>query len=357
MKVLPFLMVKKSKQKVFVGMSGGVDSSVSAFLLQKAGYDVVGVFIKTWHPDFVTCTEVEDRRDAIRVAAKLGIPLFTFDLEREYRDSVGKKFIADYGRGLTPNPDVLCNREIKFGGFWRLAKTRGADFIATGHYAGVSNAGKKYNLSLPKDNEKDQTYFLWTLTEKDLEHVLFPLSGLTKPEVRAIAKREGLFTATKKDSQGVCFLGDVDMKEFLGHYHKTQPGKVLDTRGKIIGSHNGALFFTLGERHGFTIKGGSKVPYFVVAKDVKKNTLTVSPEKLPADFVKTRYEILSANFIGHVPRNCFYRARYREPLKDCVLTKTGKKIFVEFKKPELYSPGQSIVFYDSKNCLGGGIIK
>ncbi len=344
------------RKRVFVGMSGGVDSSVSAFLLQKAGYEVVGVFIKTWHPDFVTCTEVTDRRDAIRVAAKLGIPLLTLDLEREYRDHVGKKFIAEYGRGLTPNPDVLCNREIKFGGFWHFAKTHGADFIATGHYASMTNVGKKYSLSIPADIEKDQTYFLWTLTEQDLSHVLFPLAHLTKTEVRAIAKREGLSTATKKDSQGVCFLGDVDMKEFLAHYHKEKKGKVLDEKGKVVGHHNGALFFTLGERRGFTITHGNGKPYYVVAKDMKKNTITVSSEKISSDFAKTRYEILGANFINSIPTKCFYRARYREVLKNCTVTKKGKKIFVEFEKPELYSPGQSIVFYDSKNCLGGGVI-
>ncbi len=400
-----------NKKTVFVGISGGVDSAVSAALLKRQGYEVVGVFIRTWHPDFLECTEEEERRDAIRVAARLDIPFLTFDFEKEYKKAVADYMIREYKAGRTPNPDVMCNREIKFGVFLKKALAMGADFVATGHYAintkchekspdifllknssglapSRSVASFRGTSCLLKGNDptKDQSYFLWTLKQDQLKRILFPIGNLKKTEVRKLAKKFNLPVAEKKDSQGICFLGAVDLKDFLKHYIRTKKGKVLNETGEEIGYHDGVIFYTLGERHGFTVtkKNPTDGAYYVVAKDVKKNILYVSSDKnslqkSPDIFLlknSSRFALSSrstvsfkesfrlflnnTNWILGIPKiDKVYTAqiRYHGELLHCtVKSKDKNKAEIRFKKPVLAASGQSCVIYDKKVCLGGGII-
>lgn len=357
------------KERVFVGMSGGVDSSVSAALLKRAGYDVTGVFIKVWQPDWIECDWRAERLDAMRAAAHLDIPFATVDLEREYKEGVIDYMIREYAAGRTPNPDVMCNREVKFGAFWRWAKAQGADYIATGHYAqNKATKGGLQRLIVSKDLNKDQTYFLWTLRQDDLAHIIFPVGDMTKDEVRAAARRFGLPNADKKDSQGLCFIGKVDVKGFLARYIDAQPGKVLDETGREIGAHPGALLFTIGERHGFTISGEAKTPadqpLYVVGKDAAANTITVSATKGGGagkrDLLTAR--LSSISWIGIAPQPgeaILARSRYREELQRCELVEGGST--VRFADPQAtLAPGQSLVLYrpcsDGMECLGGGVI-
>ncbi|MFC1802234.1 tRNA 2-thiouridine(34) synthase MnmA, partial [Patescibacteria group bacterium] len=245
--------VKNKSKKVFVGMSGGVDSSVSAVLLKKQGYNVVGCFIKTWHPDFLPCTWKEDRLDAMRVCAFLEIPFIDIDLEKEYKEEVFQYMVSEYREGRTPNPDVMCNKKIKFGGFFKKAMSLGADFVATGHYARNVLRGGKQNLMKGVDNNKDQTYFLWTLTQEKLEKIIFPIGHLEKKEVRKLAKKFNLPTAEKKESQGLCFVGKIEMKDFLKRFLEEKKGDVLNEKGEVVGWHEGAQYYTIGQRHGFII--------------------------------------------------------------------------------------------------------
>ena len=368
-------------QKVFVGISGGVDSAVSASLLKKAGYDVTGIYIKVWQPDWISCTWKEERRDAMRVAAHLKIPFVTLDLEKEYKHGVIDYMIAEYAAGRTPNPDVMCNREVKFGAFWKWAQAQGADFVATGHYAQVKENGNSWTFSLlvGLDKNKDQSYFLWTLNQKDLEHVLFPIGHLEKPEVRALAKRFGLPNADKKDSQGLCFIGKVDIKEFLQHYltKETQvsksgigQGDVLNIKGEKIGTHPGALFFTLGERHGFTIvqKSTNDSRYYVIAKDMKRNTITVDAAYTgQLDANKKQVIITNVNWSNITPpkgAQVQVRTRYRQPLINARISSTGAKnnstkpiVTLELTQiTDPVTPGQSLVMYLGEECIGGGLI-
>ncbi|MCR4334823.1 MAG: tRNA 2-thiouridine(34) synthase MnmA [Patescibacteria group bacterium] len=354
--------MKIKNKKVYVGLSGGVDSSVSAVLLKEQGYDVIGVFIKVWQPTFINCTWKEDRLDAMRICAKLDIPFLTLDLEKEYKREVVDYMITEYKKGNTPNPDVMCNKYIKFGGFFDWAMEKGADFVATGHYTRVENN----KLFAGKDTNKDQSYFLWTLTEKQLSKTLFPVGNLQKDEVRKIAKKYDLITADKKDSQGLCFIGKVDMKEFLGNYIKTEKGNVLDENGEIIGEHNGATFFTLGERHGFIInkKSNNDLPYYVVSKNVDKNIITVSHKSLEGVLAEQKKEIKlsNTNWITPIDKNKKYqaRARYRAPLQSCLIKNSNTEClsFVIFAEPQnSLTPGQSLVVYDGDECKGGGIIQ
>lgn len=345
-------------KKVYVGMSGGVDSSVSAALLLEQGYDVTGVFIKVWQPDFIECTWKEDRLDAMRVAAQLGIHFVTLDLEKEYKQGVIDYMIEEYRLGRTPNPDVMCNREVKFGGFWKWAKEQGADYIATGHYAKTDNK----HLLLSKDEQKDQTYFLWTLTEEDLEHVLFPIGAMEKEDVRKEAAKRNLFTSAKKDSQGLCFIGTIDLKTLLKQYLKEEKGEVVDIEGVSIGVHDGAMFYTIGERHGFTItkKGTNEAAYYVVSKDMETNTLMVSHTK-PETNTSEDISLTSTSFVGALPeegKTYFARGRYRAPLANVTLRKEKDEWLVSVVSGDLvYTKGQSIVLYDNEKCLGGGIMK
>ena len=368
----------KKKQVVFVGLSGGVDSAVSAALLKERGFDVVGVFIKTWHPDFLECNEEEERHDAMRVAAHLDIPFLTFDLSKEYKKSVGDYMIREYRAGRTPNPDVMCNKEVKFGAFLKKALAMGADYVATGHYA----QNKNFSLAKGVDPTKDQSYFLWTLTQKQLPKIIFPVGNLKKRGVRALAKKFKLPVAEKKDSQGICFLGAVDLKEFLKHYIKTKKGKVLDVEGKVIGHHDGVVFHTLGERHGFTItkKGTQDSRYYIVGKDLKKNVLYVSQNPLLVEegvgggdskknhlalkgtppFEGGEVNIKHLNWISGTPKeNKKYTAqiRYHGELLPCkIKCQTSGVGQVVVDKSVLVASGQSIVLYDRDVCLGGGIV-
>lgn len=352
-------------KKVFVGLSGGVDSSVSAALLQRDGFDVTGVFIKAWSPEWLPCTWRDERRDAMRVCARLGIPFVMLDLEKEYKRDVVDYMIAEYKAGRTPNPDVMCNKEIKFGSFFKWAMKQGADFVATGHYAQIKkdrNGGLALCESTDKD--KDQSYFLWTLTTEQLNKVLFPVGGFVKSEVRKLAKTFNLPTAEKKDSQGLCFIGKINMKEFLKHYIPEKEGNVFNVEGKTIGTHEGASLYTLGERHGFTIAHStpeSKAMY-VVSKDIKANTITVSDKEHKKGGVNN-LNLSSLNWIGsHEPtigKTYLIRIRYRQQPELCTFTSVSKTTAtLSFKEPqEAISAGQSAVIYDGEKCMGGGIIE
>lgn len=350
-------MTDKIKKKVFVGLSGGVDSAVSAALLKKQGYEVVGVFIKAWTPPGYKCSWREDRRSAMRAAAVLNIPFITLDLEKEYKEKVADYMISEYKAGRTPNPDVMCNKEIKFGSFFDYAMRNGADFVATGHYAQKKITGNSNQLTEGKDKNKDQSYFLWTLTAEQLGHVLLPIGHLEKPEVRKLAEKFGLPQAIRKDSQGLCFLGQVDMKEFLKDYIEEKKGDVLNKNGEVIGYHPGALFFTLGERHGFTItdKTPEDKPMYVVAKEIEKNTITVSHHVQSPKSENQKYPISTINWINRdtPTKKIQCRYRYRQEKINCKVEDDT----IIFTEPQLISPGQSIVFYNDEVCLGGAIIE
>lgn len=353
-------------------MSGGVDSSVAAVLLKEQGYEVIGVFMKNWSEPVETYSKkkslcwIDERRDAIRVAAKLGIPLLTFDFEKEYRKQVVDYMFRGYKAGRTPNPDIQCNKLIKFPLFLKRAQKMGADFIATGHYIKIKN-GKIQKLYQAKDKEKDQSYFLWTLTQDQLKHCLFPIGDYLKSEVRQMAKKMGLQNALKKGTSGICFIGEVKLREFLKKKIKEKTGKIINTEGEVIGRHPGIFFFTIGQRHGLGIAG--EKPYYVADKDVKNNVLVVAEGKNNPALYKKETELKEVNFINAemaaVKRQpVLARVRYRQPLSQATLykkdlpTQSGKKYRLVFRKPQKFvAPGQSTVFY-SKNgeMLGGGII-
>jgi len=372
-------MNRQEKRKtVYVGMSGGVDSSVAAALLKKQGFDVVGVFMKQWQPNLDSgitnyelriknkqsairnpqsdnCLWKQEREDAMRSATALGIPFKTWDFSKEYEKEVVSYMIREYKAGRTPNPDVMCNKEIKFGLFLKRALKEGADYIATGHYVIKSKIKKKeiHKLFQAKDQNKDQSYFLWTLTQEQLKYCLFPVGDLLKPEVRKLAKKFKLSNYAKKDSQGVCFIGPLYMKEFLLSYIKPKKGKIMTTSNKIIGEHDGVYYYTIGQRHGLDIKLGGG-PYYVVAKDIKKNVIYVG---IDAEVITRNTRVEEFNWINppKFPMNVDVKVRYRAPSVKAVLNKIGELIF---KKPErAVTPGQSAVFYRGKELIGGGIIR
>lgn len=344
-------------QKVFVGLSGGVDSAVSAALLKHEGYDVTGCFIKIWQPEFIECTWREDRLDAIRVCASLGIPFKEIDLSDEYKREVVDPMVAEYARGITPNPDVLCNRAIKFGHFFAWARKEGADTIATGHYAQIRHESGHSYLARGADSAKDQSYFLWQVREEELAHTMFPIGGMKKTDVRALAHKFGLPNAEKPDSQGLCFVGTVSMDEFLGRYITLAPGVALE-EGRPVGTHRGAARYTPGQRHGFSIDntdGGE--PYYVVETDVKENTISVSPDRSRA--TKKEVSLRDVHWINGKPSFPFdaqVQARYREvPIRAHI--ENHGSVRVTFSEPHLVSPGQSLVVYDEERCIGGGVIE
>jgi tRNA-specific 2-thiouridylase len=339
---------------VCVGLSGGVDSAVSAYLLKKQGYSVVGAFIKGWEPDFLPCTGKEDRLSAMQVAAHLGIPFVTYDLAEEYKRDVVDYFVNEYEAGRTPNPDVMCNRMIKFGSFWEKAKADGADFIATGHYA-INDAG---SMRISKDTEKDQTYFLWTLTKEDLAHSLFPIGNLKKEEVRRMAEKANLPNAKRRDSQGLCFLGHVDMKEFLKRYIPEKKGAVMTEDGEVVGEHDGVWFSTLGQRHGFRVdkkNGAADAPkMYVVGKDTSKNILYVSHARA-GEKARHSFELTGMSSVSEetIEGKALARYRYRQPL----LPVSVNRSTVTFDTPQSIASGQSCVFYTQDGEMtGGGII-
>lgn len=349
------------KQTVYVGLSGGVDSAVSAARLKEAGYTVVGAFIKIWQPEFIECTWKEDRLDAMRVCAALDIPFREIDLSAEYQREVIDRMLADYAQGITPNPDVLCNRAIKFGSFLAWAKQEGADLVATGHYARIGNALTHLELVRAADPAKDQSYFLYTLAQSELRHALFPIGGLTKQEVRAEAKRFSLPVADKPDSQGLCFVGEVSMADFLARFLPVERGAVLDTQGRAIGEHDGAALYTLGQRHGFTVHGKADGPQYVIGIDVGTNTIRVSPHKL--DAACTTVALREVSWVHQAPRSgsvLLAQTRYHETPIETHLTLEGDRWHARFAQPHIASPGQSLVVYEKhksvESCLGGGVI-
>jgi tRNA-specific 2-thiouridylase len=343
---------------VYVGMSGGVDSSVSAALLQEQGYSVVGVYMKNWTQDVagVACPWRQDLADARAAAARLDIPFKVFDFQAEYKQHVVDVMVSEYQAGRTPNPDVMCNQEIKFKLFLQAALADGADFIATGHYAG-SKAGK---LLKAKDSNKDQTYFLYRVTPAALEKTIFPLANLTKPEVRAIAEKLGLPTAKKPDSQGICFVGEVGLKEFLRQYIETGPGPVVEREtGLTLGTHEGAIFYTTGQRHGLGIGGGR--PYYVTGKAMDTNTVFVTADPKGDELEAGHCTLGQVHWINAEPKpghTYQLRSRHRAALIDCTLerTKSGEYL-AQLARPErALTPGQSAVIYDGEVVLGGGIL-
>ncbi|MDR1197003.1 MAG: tRNA-specific 2-thiouridylase [Candidatus Nomurabacteria bacterium] len=378
-------------------MSGGVDSSLSAALLVEAGYDVTGVYMKNWSRDLpgMKCPWAEDLADAKRVAVQLGIPFQVFDFESEYKHLVVDYMIGEYQRGRTPNPDVMCNQEVKFGIFLRASLDDGADMIATGHYAQIvrktgSSSGcsgpvsksspenfsedRKHCSGVPllrstrtalsgspvflvrgKDENKDQTYFLYRVTESALERTLFPIGHLTKPEVRAEAEKRGLVTAGRRDSQGICFVGNVGIREFLSQYVETAPGDILEQEtGRKLGRHDGAIFYTFGQRHNLGVGGG--LPYYVVGKDMEKNEVYVSANLNNDEFWREELVLSDPHWINQPPRvghKYQVRLRHRAPLIDCTV---GGEV-VKLENPErAIAPGQSAVIYDGEVVLGGGIV-
>ena len=347
-------MKRSGPKKVFVGMSGGVDSSVSAYLLKKQGYEVIGVHLKCWNKN--GCDEKE-ARDARLVASELEIPFHVLDMEKEYKKRVVDYMINSYRNGLTPNPDVMCNKEIKFGLFFDKALSMGADFMATGHYAKLVRNGDRSYIYEAEDKNKDQSYFLWTLGEERLARILFPLGDMQKGEVRRIAREAKLHVADKKDSQGICFIGQVTLQEFLSEYLESKEGKVLNLDGVVVGTHGGAHLYTIGQRHGLGV--ALNTPHYVVDKDVKTNTVVLA-EGDAEDLEKSKIFVgdfrLNEDLV--LPSKVFARVRYRQDLQEATLRKSGDNLLLEFIQPVRFvAPGQSAVFYNGKGkLLGGGII-
>lgn len=356
-------------KKVFVAMSGGVDSSVSAALLKRDGYDVTGVFMKGWSDtaffkDKTMCPWLQDQEAARTAAGVIGIPFYTWDVEEDYKAKVVDYMVSSYRAGVTPNPDVMCNKEIKFGIFLQRALAMGADVVATGHYAQIQKENDVYHLFAGTDKNKDQSYFLWTLTQEQLSHILFPIGSMVKPKVRKLAHEFGLPNAERKDSQGVCFVGELEVFEFLKSQIASKTGPVLTSSGKQVGEHQGAALYTIGQRHGIGSPGGG-ITYYVSAKDVKKNVLYVAEgDKDPVLFKNALYAYGAHWIAGAPPRRefplaCFARIRYRQPLQECAVS-VGEKgeLTVSFSEPQrAVTPGQSIVLYDGDgDVLGGGVI-
>ena len=343
--------------KVFVGMSGGVDSSLAASLLLDAGHQVTGVYMKNWTEDLpgMKCPWADDLADAKRVAVALGIDFLVFDFEREYKQKGVDYMIEEYLMGRTPNPDVMCNQEVKFKLFLELSLQKGAEMIATGHYARTDND----RLLKAKDEDKDQTYFLYRINKEALRKTLFPLGDLTKTEVREMSRQRGLYTADKKDSQGICFVGKVGIKDFLSNYVKQKPGQIIEkTTGKVLGLHDGAIFYTLGQRHGLDIGGG--LPYYVVDKKMETNEIFVSTNLNDEALWRKETFLTSLSWISDIPADGEYQARvrHRAKLTDVTLEHmSDDKLKLVFKEPErVVALGQSVVIYSGETCLGGGIV-
>jgi len=349
------------KKKVYVGLSGGVDSSVAAMLLKKQGYEVVGVYMKNWSQDLpgMPCPWKEDYQDAKRAAVQLGIDFKMYDFEKQYRQKVVDYMLDGFKAGITPNPDIMCNQEIKFSLFLHTALQDGADMVATGHYAKVTDG----RLFMAKDANKDQTYFLYRVSNEALEKTLFPLGNLTKPEVRQLAQKAGLVTADKKESMGICFVGKVGIKEFLEQFVEPKLGKIIDQYGKVIGEHEGAIFYTIGQRHGLDVGGG--LPYYVTGKDMGRNEVYVTTDLQDEKLWSGQIKLTSTHWINDkllqspaLKVRTRHRARLVEVKKIFTRTALGKKEWVAELDEEVraLTPGQSAVFYHGDECLGGGIV-
>lgn len=359
-------MKSPSQTRIIVGMSGGVDSSVSARLLLDQGYQVEGLFMKNWEEDDGTeyCTAREDLADAEAVCDAMGIHLHTANFAAEYWDRVFEHFLAEYHAGRTPNPDILCNKEIKFRAFLDYALVLGADFIATGHYARRSDDAECAKLLKGLDANKDQSYFLHAVGGRQLARTLFPVGDLEKPSVRRIATQQGFVNHAKKDSTGICFIGERRFRDFLQQYLPAQPGPIETDDGKVIGSHQGLMYYTLGQREGIGIgglKNAAEAPWYVVAKDVARNVLVIG-QGHEHPLMMTRH--LRASTIDWVtgepalPLSCHAKTRYRQPDQACTVTADAGGYVVSFAEPQrAVTPGQSVVLYRGDECLGGGVIE
>jgi len=378
--------MKKQKAKVLLAMSGGVDSSVAALLLKKQGYEVIGAFMKNWSDtkdDFGQCTWIGDRKMAMKIASQLNIPLITLDFEKQYRKQVVDEMYKSYSKGITPNPDVDCNNKVKFPLLWRTAKKLGADFIATGHYARIKKIdmkknvntksksttkkrGDKYNCELlrAKDESKDQSYFLYRLTSKDLEHSLFPIGDLTKKQVRAIAKKNKFQNFNRKSTTGICFIGKINLKRFLQKKIKPKSGKILDPNGNVIGQHDGIYYYTIGQRigsrFGIDVNRGNSTQrkWYVASKNPKTNTIIAAPENHKLNFRK-EIIIQQPHWINKRPKQGKVLSRIRqvgELLHSTLSYKNGKYKVILKKHITGVSQGQAVVLYSGLQVLGGGII-
>ncbi len=361
--------MQTSSKKVIVGMSGGVDSSVTALLLHQQGYQVEGLFMKNWEEDDTSehCTASQDVQDARSVCEKIGIPLHTVNFAAEYWDNVFENFLSEYKAGRTPNPDILCNREIKFKAFLQYAQHLGADLIATGHYADNINYGQHFQLGKATDQNKDQSYFLYTLGQNQLQYALFPLAKLNKQEVRNIATDAGFINHNKKDSTGICFIGERKFKDFLQTYLPATPGEIITTDGKVIGKHDGLMYYTLGQRQGLGVGGiadAANEPWFVLDKDLINNQLIVGQGMNHPRLFAPALSAQQLTWVHAAPSanefSCTAKIRYRQTDQECKVfldpqTNTCKVVFLQPQRA--ITPGQSIVFYDQNICLGGGIIE
>ncbi|MGK0501026.1 MAG: tRNA-specific 2-thiouridylase [Oceanicoccus sp.] len=353
--------------KVIVGMSGGVDSSVSALLLQQQGYQVEGLFMKNWDEDDGTeyCTAKDDLADAQSVSDRLGIILHSANFATEYWDNVFEHFLAEYKAGRTPNPDILCNREIKFKAFLEYALTLGADYIATGHYVRKRTHGDSAQLIKGLDNNKDQSYFLHSVHGSEIAKTLFPVGGLEKPEVRRIAEEHQLITHNKKDSTGICFIGERRFKDFLQQYLPAQPGAIENVDGQPMGEHTGLMYHTIGQRQGLGIggvKGASEAPWYVVDKDLERNVLIIAQGSQHPRLFKQALSLSHIDWVSDsaadFPIYCMAKVRYRQQDQACTLVQTADGFQVIFENAQrAITPGQSAVFYQGETCLGGGVIE
>lgn len=360
-------MAHNAQKTVYVGMSGGVDSSVTAALLKEQGYDVVGVYMKNWSQDLpgLPCPWKDDYQDAKRVAVQLDIPFKMYDFEAEYRQKVVDYMIAEYQAGRTPNPDIMCNQEVKFKLFLDTALADGADMIATGHYARVKDG----QLLTAANKDKDQTYFLYRVQEQALKKSLMPIGEFrTKAEVRATAKKLGLATAEKKDSQGICFVGKVGIRDFLSQYVSSEPGPIKEQNGVTVGEHDGAIFYTLGQRHGLNVGGG--LPYYVIGKDMEKNEVYVTTNLDDENLWKKELTLADVHWINGQPdasKSYQIRTRYRAPLikgtldiapdgKNGAISSVSTLHVALSEQVRAVTPGQSTVIYDGERVVGGGIV-
>jgi tRNA-uridine 2-sulfurtransferase len=352
--------------RVVVGMSGGVDSSVAALLLRDAGEPLAGLFMHNWADDGSgTCRAEDDRRDAVAVCGQLGIPIHFRDFSREYLDGVFARFLAEYAAGRTPNPDVLCNREVKFRHFLDAARELDAERIATGHYARIDRADGRWRLLRAVDRAKDQSYFLHQLGQEQLAATVFPLGGLDKGQVRRIAREAALATHAKKDSTGICFIGERDFREFLGRYLPARPGEIRDPAGRVLGEHPGVFYFTLGQREGLQLggmRGRTPAPWYVVHKDVTHNVLVVDQGADSPHLLSRALTSEPAHWIAGAPPAgqlaCTAQVRYRQPEQDCeVMVRDDGSLTIRFDAPQrAVTPGQSVVLYAGDACLGGAVI-